>query len=90
MSEVDNHKSNSNNKGSFFINGGEKPVRINKSDLNFVKMGGHTHQYKPDFTDEWDDAIALKCTINGCGQGRMHPKQGKEFMDWLEERRAEA
>lgn len=87
---VDKSNNNRNTKGSFFISNGEQSIKINKNDLNFVKVGGHKHQYKPDLTDEWENAIALKCVLNGCAHSRMHPKQGKAFMDWLEERRAKA
>lgn len=89
--KVDSNHKKGDTKGNFlFINSGEESIKINKADLHFVKVGGHTHHYLPDFTDEWEAAIALKCAIRGCNHGMMHKKVGKEFMAWIEGHRAKA
>lgn len=88
---VDEQKKNSHNSDRYFVfSNGEETTVINKRDLNFVSTGGHEHQYLPDFTDEWESAIAVKCAVRGCVHGRMMRKEGKEFMEWLEGHRAKA
>lgn len=85
--EVDSpRKTKDNNNNFLFIGNNEETIKINRRDIKFTKLGGHTHHYKPDFTDEWDEAIALVCVQ--CSHGRMHPKKDKKFMDWLDEHRA--
>lgn len=88
---IDNNHKQSDNQGRYIIiEGDDQQLKIPKRDLVFRSTGGHKHHYMPDFTDEWDKAIALKCAIPGCIHGRMYKKEGKEFMDWLETHRAKA
>lgn len=85
-----NYKKTDNSNNYFVIEGEGEQLKINKRDLQFKSSGGHKHQYLPDFTDEWDGAVAVKCAVRGCIHGRMMRKEGKEFMDWLETHRAKA
>lgn len=70
------------------IEGSDQVITINKRDLVFKNTGDHKHHYLPDFTDEWEKAIALVCAIPGCIHGQMRKKEGKQFMSWLEGHRA--
>ena len=88
---IDNNRKQSDNQGRYLVIEGEgQQLKIHKNDLKFVKVGGHKHQYMPDFTDEWDGAIALKCVVKSCPHGIMQPKKGKSFMSWLESHRAKS
>lgn len=88
---VDSSSQNSHNSsGAIVIEGDSGQIKIPKRDLNWTSAGNHEHHYLPDFTDEWDKAIALKCAKPGCIHGIMHRKEGKEFMSWLEKHRAKS
>lgn len=88
---VDSGTKKSDNSNSYFVIEGEgMQLKVNKRDLQFKSTGGHTHQYLPDFSDEWEGAIALECAVKGCIHGMMMKKEGKGFMDWLEGHRAKA
>lgn len=63
-------------------------LKIPKKDLVWIRTNTHEHQYKPDFTDEWEGSIALVCTVEGCIVGKMVRKDGKKFLKWLDEHRA--
>lgn len=86
---VDNGGKKPDNSSRFYISNGEDTMIINKRDLVWQKMN-HDHHYLPDFSDETDVYVALKCAKSGCIHGVLQRKEGKEFMNWLEERRADS
>lgn len=88
---VDLKNKKDNNSGGYFVIEGEgQQVKINKRDLVFRNVNDHSHHYLPDFTDEWEKAIALVCAIPGCIHGKMMKKEGKEFMNWLDSHRTKS
>lgn len=88
ISMIDKSATNDDNSGKFIvISNGDDALFINKRDLVWHRTN-HEHHYLPDFTDEWDEAIALKCAKPGCPAGIMQRKEGEDFMRWLDEHRA--
>lgn len=82
-------ENNNNNSSSVIVLQGAdgELFKINKKDLVWDKYN-HKHHFVPDFTDETDDYVAVKCAK--CPVGRLMQKDGKDFMDWLDEHRAKA
>lgn len=81
-------KKDNNSNGYISISNGVESFNIKKSDLVWTRTGNHEHHYLPDFGDETEVYVALKCHKPGCIHGILHRKQGKDFMLWLEKSRA--
>jgi hypothetical protein len=74
----------SGNNEYIVLEGEHETLKIKKRDMVWVHTGDHQHHYKPDFTDETADYIALTCVQPNCIHGRLIRKQGKDFIKWLE------
>lgn len=88
---LDTKPKSADNLGRYIvIEGDGQQLKIDKRDMMWSKVGGHKHHYLPDFTDETEVYVALTCALRSCNHGMLHKKEGKPFMDWLEEHRAKA
>lgn len=88
---IDKSKETTNNKDNYLVIEGEgTQLKINIKNLKWQNTGDHQHHYLPDFSDEWEQAVALKCVIPGCIHGVMQKKEGKFFLDWLDKHRAKS
>jgi hypothetical protein len=83
---IDEARKSGNNE-YIVIEGETETLKIKKKDLVWQRTGDHEHHYLPDFTDETDSYIALKCVQSNCIHGRLVRKNDKKFMKWLETHR---
>lgn len=83
-------KSKQDNNGSYFIQGTDQVLQINKKDLVFKRTNDHTHHYLPDFSDETETYVAITCALPGCIHGKLVKKDGKQFTDWLDQHRVKS
>lgn len=87
---IDKTSTKYNANDSIFIQSEDETIKINKRDLVYKRIHNHEHHYLPDFEDETDDYIALKCAKSGCLHGMLMSKGEKSFMSWLEKHRAKS
>lgn len=80
------NKQTSNNQDIIVIDGADEQIKISKKDLVWQK-GDHDHHYLPDFSDETEDYIALKCAKPGCVFGALYRKDNQDFVNWVDTHR---